>query len=193
LDTLIEQFVRERPACLQTLCPCRRASAPTKQRPLKALLERFLLTKIRLVDMQVCLLSPTCLIPTEEVDPDRVAELEAQILRAGCWTVPITAEKEALCVMDGHHRLAVAHRLKLPIVPVMLLDYNAVRVESWRPGLTVTPACILAMARSGRKFPCKTTRHIFDQSLPNCILPLESLRHLAPTERAVAYAKRARS
>ena len=29
--------------------------------------------------MQVCLLSPTCLIPTEEVDPDRVAELQAQI------------------------------------------------------------------------------------------------------------------
>jgi len=143
--------------------------------------------------MKVCLLSPTCLIPTEEVDPDRVAELQAQILCAGCWTVPITAEKDALCVMDGHHRLAVAHRLKLPIVPVMLLDYNAVRVESWRPGLTITPASILAMARSGRKFPCKTTRHIFDQSLPNCNLPLESLHHLAPSERAVAYGERARS
>ena len=143
--------------------------------------------------MKVCLLSPTCLIPTEEVDPDRVAELQAQILCAGCWTVPITAEKNALCVMDGHHRLAVAHRLKLPIVPVMLLDYAAVRMESWRPGLTITPASILAMARSGRKFPCKTTRHIFDQSLPNCNLPLESLRHLAPTERAAAYAERARS
>jgi hypothetical protein len=60
--------------------------------------------------MQVCLLSPTCLIPTEEVDPDRVAELEAQILRTGCWTVPITVEKDALFVMDGHHRLTVAHR-----------------------------------------------------------------------------------
>lgn len=33
LDTPIEQLVREQPACLQTLCsPCRRASAPTKQR-----------------------------------------------------------------------------------------------------------------------------------------------------------------
>jgi hypothetical protein len=153
--------------------------------PPKALHERFLLAKIRLVDMQVCLLSPTCLIPTEEVDPDRVAELEAQILRAGCWTVPITAERDALCVMDGHHRLAVAHRLKLPIVPVMLLDYNTVQVESWRPGLTITPACILAMARSGRKFPCKTTRHIFNQGLPNCNLPLESLHHLAPSDMAL--------
>jgi hypothetical protein len=133
------------------------------------------------------------LIPTEEVDPGRVAELHEQILCAGCWTVPITAEKDALCVMDGHHRLTVAHLLQLPLVPVILLDYSAVRVESWRPGETVTPACILAMARSGRKFPCKTTRHIFDQSLPNCNLPLESLRLLAPTERAVAHADRARS
>ncbi|MBR0715570.1 ParB N-terminal domain-containing protein [Bradyrhizobium liaoningense] len=143
--------------------------------------------------MQVCLLSPTCLIPTEEVDPDRVAELHAQILCAGCWTVPITAEKDALCVMDGHHRLTVAHRLQLPLVPVILLDYSAVRVESWRPGQTITPACILAMARSGRKFPCKTTRHIFNQSLPNCNLRLESLRLLAPTERSVAHVERARS
>ena len=143
--------------------------------------------------MQVCLFSPTCLIPTEEVDPDRVVEVQAQILRAGCWTVPITAEKDAFFVMDGHHRLAVAHRLQLPLVPVILLDYNAVRVESWRPGQTITPACILAMARSGRKFPCKTTRHIFCQSLPNCNLSLESLRHLAPTERTAAHAERARS
>ncbi|MBO4221676.1 ParB N-terminal domain-containing protein [Bradyrhizobium neotropicale] len=142
--------------------------------------------------MQVRFLSPTCLIPTEEVDANRVAELQMQILRAGCWTVPITAEKDALFVMDGHHRLAVAHRLQLPLVPVILLDYSAVRAQSWRAGQTITPASILAMARSGRKFPCKTTRHIFDQSLPNCNLPLESLRHLAPTERAVAYVERTR-
>jgi hypothetical protein len=133
------------------------------------------------------------LTPTEEVDPDRVAELQAQILRAGYWTIPITAEKDALFVMDGHHRLAVAHRLQLPLVPVILLDYNAVRVESWRPEQTITPACILAMARSGRKFPCKTTRHIFSRSLPNCNLPLESLRYLAPTERAAAEPDRAPS
>jgi hypothetical protein len=31
LDTLIEQLVREQPACLQTFCSCLCASAPTKQ------------------------------------------------------------------------------------------------------------------------------------------------------------------
>lgn len=143
---------------------------------------RVLLSKIGLVDMQVYLLSPTCLIPTEEVDPDRVTELQACIFRADCWMVPITAEKDALFVMDGHHRLAVAHCLQLPLVPVILLDYSAVRVESWRPDVTITPACIFEMARSRGKFPSKTTRHIFDQSLPTCNLPLGSLRLLAPME-----------
>lgn len=143
--------------------------------------------------MQVCLLSPTCLIPTEEVDPERVTELQAQILDAGHWTVPITAEKDALFLMDGHHRLAVAHRLQLPLMPVVLLKYSAVRVESWRPGETITPACIFAMARSGQKFPCKTTRHIFDRALPTCNLSLESLRQPVRTGWVAAHAERVRS
>lgn len=109
--------------------------------------------------------------------------MQAKILQAGRWTAPITAEKDALFVMDGHHRLTVAHRLGLAVVPVILLDYGTVRVESWRQGETITPERIFAMARSGRKFPCKTTRHIFEQSLPNCALPLESLRHPAPAAR----------
>ncbi|WP_315806933.1 MULTISPECIES: hypothetical protein [unclassified Bradyrhizobium] len=95
--------------------------------------------------MQVCLLSPWRLIPTEEVDPDRVTELQAQILDAARWAAPVTAEKDALFVMDGHHRLAVARRLQLRLMPVILLDYSAVRVESWRPGETITPTCIFAM------------------------------------------------
>ncbi|RWP02673.1 ParB N-terminal domain-containing protein [Mesorhizobium sp.] len=141
--------------------------------------------------MQYCLLSPARLTPTEEVNPSRVAELQAQILQAGCWTVPITAQKDALFVMDGHHRLTVAYRLGFAAVPVILLDYGTVRVESWRAGETITPACIFAMARSGRKFPCKTTRHIFDQGLPGCNVPLESLRRVDPVDDMLASAPRA--
>jgi hypothetical protein len=125
--------------------------------------------------MEYCLLSPARLIPTEEVNPDRVDALQAQILRAGSWTAPITVEKNALFVMDGHHRLTVAHRLRFTTVPVVLLDYDSVRVESWRPGESITPAEIFAMARSGRKFPYKTTRHIFAECLPTCDVPLELL------------------
>lgn len=125
--------------------------------------------------MEYCLLSPARLIPTEEVNLDSVDALQAKILQEGSWTTPITAEKDALFVMDGHHRLTVAHRLRLAAVPVVLLDYDSVRVESWRPGERITPADIFDMARSGRKFPYKTTRHIFAKGLPACAVPLDLL------------------
>jgi hypothetical protein len=137
--------------------------------------------------MEYRLLSPAQLIPTEEVNLDSVDALQAQILQAGSWTAPITAEKDALFVMDGHHRLTVAHRLRLTTVPVVLLDYNSVRVESWRPGENITPAEIFAMARSGRKFPYKTTRHIFAHGLPICDVPLELLSSPAPMDMAPVF------
>lgn len=136
--------------------------------------------------MEYCLLSPIRLIPTEEVNHDRVDALEAQILRADRWTAPITIEKDALFVMDGHHRLTVALRLRLAAVPVVLLDYDCVQVEGWRPGETITPAAIFAMARSGRKFPYKTTRHLFERGLPRCDVPLALLRNPAPVPAAPA-------
>ncbi|WP_420963899.1 ParB N-terminal domain-containing protein [Brucella sp. IR073] len=134
--------------------------------------------------MDYCLVSPNRLIPTEEVDSERVDALQKSILQAGCWTVPIAVEKDALFVMDGHHRLAVAHRLGLAALPVILLDYNTVRVEGWRLGEVITPAIIYAMVRSGGKFPIKTTRHIFGNALPACDLPL-ALLHGAVPLRAV--------
>lgn len=79
--------------------------------------------------MGYCLLSPAQLIPTEEVNLDRVDAPQAQILQAGSWTAPITVEKDALFVTDGHHRLTVAHRSQLAIVP-LVRDY---RVEHQLP------------------------------------------------------------
>jgi hypothetical protein len=134
--------------------------------------------------MKYHFLCPDQLIPTEEVDPDRVEILEAQILQAGYWTVPIMVEKDELLVMDGHHRLCVARRLQLTAVPVFMLSYDLVRVEGWRSGETITPEKIFAMARSGGKFPFKTTRHIVDAPLPSCMVPLERLRPDWPAAHA---------
>ena len=135
--------------------------------------------------MQYRLLSPESLIPTEDVDPDRVAGLQDVILRHGFWTVPIAVERNALFVMDGHHRLAVAQRLRFAVVPVVLRDYCDVKVESWRPGMTITPARIFAMARSGRKF-------LFVEDLPDCALPLGHLRHPGIAPRFFRSAPEAR-
>ncbi|WP_337961893.1 hypothetical protein [Brucella intermedia] len=127
--------------------------------------------------MKYRLLSLGVLIPTEEVDANRVIELENQITLSGYWRVPITVHRDALFVMDGHHRLTVAKHLGLNVLPVILLDYDSVHVEAWRAGETITPETIFAMARSGRKFPCKTTRHTFAGPIPDCAIPLSDLRH----------------
>lgn len=126
-----------------------------------------------------CLFDPMALLPTEEVDPSRVEELQTKILSDGRWTDPITAHKDAHFVMDGHHRLTVAKRLNLTSLPVVFLGYEDVRVSAWRDGETITPQDIFAMAQSGRLFPFKTTRHILNIPLAPCDLSLERLG-LAP-------------
>lgn len=137
--------------------------------------------------MRCRFLSPSDLIATEETDPIRLNEVFQIISKAQRWTVPIMVEKDALFVMDGHHRLEVALRLGLLSVPVIPMDYSSVDVTAWRTGETITPRQIYQMARSGLKFPAKTTRHIFSGDLPVCDLPLDALRH--PTGR-FAHAER---
>ncbi|WP_051074096.1 ParB N-terminal domain-containing protein [Rhizobium freirei] len=142
--------------------------------------------------VQYQLLDPRKLIPTEEIDNDRVIELEREIVQSGRWTRPITAHRADWFVMDGHHRLTIAQRLCFRVLPVVLLDYDTVRVEAWRPGETITPDMISAMARSGRRFPSKTTRHIFEGAPPACDIPLKDLRHpnaVQSTQALEAWAK----
>ncbi|MEF0944236.1 ParB N-terminal domain-containing protein [Rhizobium sp. BR 362] len=133
--------------------------------------------------VQYQLLDPRKLTPTEEIDGDRVAELEQEIVQSGRWTRPITVHRDDWFVMDGHHRLTIAQRLDFKLLPVVLLDYDTVRVEAWRQGETITPDMIFEMARSGRKFPSKTTRHIFEGPPPACDIPLGDLRHPAPSAK----------
>lgn len=122
------------------------------------------------------LIDPHKLIPTEEVDDIHVVALERKIVQQGVWTDPICVHKNALFVMDGHHRLTVAKRLQLEAIPVLFRDYDTVEVRSWRQGEIITPHSIFEMARSGNKFPVKTTRHIFKGPKPECAVPLDDLK-----------------
>ncbi|BCH57016.1 ParB N-terminal domain-containing protein [Agrobacterium vitis] len=122
------------------------------------------------------LIDPNKLVPTEEVDDIHVVGLEQKILRHGVWTDPIYVHKSAFFVMDGHHRLMVAKRLQLDVIPVLFSDYDTVEVSAWRPGEIITPHSIFEMARAGNKFPVKTTRHIFNGPKPECAVPLDDLK-----------------
>ncbi|MCK7616029.1 hypothetical protein [Roseibium sediminicola] len=129
------------------------------------------------------LIDPRLLVPTEETDIDRLEEVECELLKSGRWRCPVAAQKDALFIMDGHHRLEVSRRLQLEVIPVVLLDYTHVHVEAWRPAETVTAEHIWSMYRSGGKFPSKTTRHVFHTPLPGCDIPLDALRHAQPVLR----------
>ncbi|MTH95800.1 hypothetical protein E1297_07375 [Roseibium sp. RKSG952] len=134
-----------------------------------------------------CLIDPAKLVPTEEIDVTRLCEVERDITQSGRWKVPVSVHKDVYFVMDGHHRLEVANRLGLRVLPVVLLDYGSVRVTSWRPGETITEKDVWGMYRAGQKFPCKTTRHIFDLQLNNCDISLDDLRCFSPEPAPTYY------
>ncbi len=117
---------------------------------------------------------PIDFVPVEQIRPnechcpDHAVTLADTILREQLWRVPIALERTSLAVMDGHHRLEAARRLKLKYVPCLLLDYDRVKVDATHDGYTVNPREIIRRARAGELYPPKTTRHHFPSPLPIC-------------------------
>lgn len=114
---------------------------------------------------------------SEEVDPARVDELAARICAAGCWCVPLPVEDATGLVMDGNHRLRVAHRLGLRRLPCVPLSYADPRVEvrGWRCGRPFDLAQLRQCVAEGALLPPKTTRHRFAPALPVTEIPLALL------------------
>lgn len=109
--------------------------------------------------------SPIVLVETnrllrhEEHLADRLAHVRRRILDAGVWTAPLLVERDALVLMDGHHRLAFAREMGFDCVPCLLAEYHQVGVESRHPEFIVTPANVRKRARTGQLYPPRTTRH----------------------------------
>lgn len=131
---------------------------------------------MRLCNYDYVFIAPERLIPTEDINEYRALKLEQHIRTCGRWRMPVFVHKHVLFIMDGHHRLSVAKKLKLERLPVLLLDYDKVDVFPWRKGEIITPRLIIKMAQSGHRFPYKTTRHILKTPLPVCDIPLQELQ-----------------
>ncbi|HET7061128.1 MAG TPA: ParB N-terminal domain-containing protein [Nitrosospira sp.] len=110
--------------------------------------------------------------PNECHYPDHAVTLADTILREQLWRVPVVLERFSLAVMDGHHRLEAARKLRLKYVPCLLLDYDSVEVDATRPGYVVNPCEIIRRARASDLYPPKTTRHRFPSPLPICNISL---------------------
>ena len=114
---------------------------------------------------------------TEEHSAGDVCSLAECILNLGFWTIPIAVEYSTFAIMDGHHRFNVAKKLGLKRVPCVLMDYkiSGVTLQSWRPEIDISVTDIFLMISKGKKYPLKTTRHIFHPPLEEVSVPLELL------------------
>ena len=114
---------------------------------------------------------------TEEHDFIRANQLAYAIRELGFWTVPIAIEHSMLAIMDGHHRFNAAKLLNLARVPCVLMDYgkSGVTLQSWRSDWDIDVDDIFLMLKEGKKFPIKTTRHLFSPSIKEMKIPLDLL------------------
>lgn len=114
---------------------------------------------------------------TEEHDPTRAHQLADAIKEFGFWTVPIAIEHFTLAIMDGHHRFSAAKLLNLARVPCILMNYeeSGVTLQSWRSEWDVAIDDIFLMIKESKKFPIKTTRHLFNPAIKEIRIPLELL------------------
>jgi len=126
---------------------------------------------------QIELISLERLQETEEHNPAAANKLADTIFALGLWKVPIAIEQSTLAIMDGHHRLQAAKLLNLARVPCCLIDYQngGVVLQSWRSDWDIRVTDIFLMIKANKKYPFKTTRHLFDPPIQEISVPLRLL------------------
>lgn len=126
------------------------------------------------------LIEPGALKAHEDVDMERVQALAEEIRAAGSFYPPVLVDQATRVILDGHHRWHASALLGLKRLPCYAVDYShdpAIRVISRRTEIAITKGDVIAMGLSGRTYPYKTTRHVYD--LPEALepVPLEHLLH----------------
>ncbi len=126
--------------------------------------------ELRLLDLGL-------ILETEEHNHDDMCSLAEMIKSMGFWTVPIAVEHSKFAIMDGHHRYNAAKKLGLKRIPCILMDYerSGVTLQSWRPEINVSVKDVFMMISEGKKYPHKTTRHIFQPSIDEINISLDLL------------------
>ena len=123
---------------------------------------------------EIKLLSLNSLIETEEHILKDSQRLAKSMISLGLWTVPIAVDSPTLVIMDGHHRFNAAKLLGLARVPCVMMSYenDDVSLKSWRDDVTCSIKGIRGIVKNSKKYPIKTTRHIFNPSIEEVRIPL---------------------
>ena len=109
--------------------------------------------------MNFHLINPKNLNPIEDHNEERVDWLSEKILSEGYWSKPLAIAKEHNLVMDGHHRLQSALKLRLIRVPCFIFSYKEINIYSLRDDIEVSREIIVKNFLDSKIFPYKTVKH----------------------------------
>ena len=123
--------------------------------------------------------------PHEEIKVKNMKKLLDMTLRWDGFTKPLIVDIATGAILDGHHRHAVAIRLELARIPVIVVDYFAdesIDLDLWPASKLdeISKQDVVDMALSDQLYPPKTTRHRIADYLPPIHVSLEKLSLLSP-------------
>ena len=124
--------------------------------------------------------------PHEEIKIKNMKKLLDMTLRWDGFTKPLIVDIATGAILDGHHRHAVAIRLELARIPVIVVDYfgdESIDLDLWPASELdeISKQDVVDMALSDQLYPPKTTRHRIADYLPPIHVSLEKLSLLSPT------------
>ncbi len=124
----------------------------------------------------------------EEVDPEGVDRLVAELREEGRVLDPLWVSEGSLVILNGHHRFQALRRLGAERAPAWVIDYEDPRVhlDRWQPGPPIAKSEVVRRALERRPFPPKTTRHSLEFALPRRPTPLSSLGGTGTADAAAA-------
>ena len=115
----------------------------------------------------------------EEVRSELLESLVAEIKKDGFLMKPVLVDNKHYVILDGHHRFEALKLLGCKRIPVYLVDYydDSISLTTWPEAKhkNVSKDDVIEMAKSGRLFPPKTTRHIVKAKLKDVRVDLKDL------------------
>ena len=128
----------------------------------------------------VKLLAVKTLLAHEQVDPAHLVKLMGRIANDGILKNPVVVDKRSRVILDGHHRVAVAKKLKLKFVPAMVVDYFDPQIRVFFRRKTfktkLIKEVVLKRALAGQPFPNKTTRNWIKGRIRGVNIQLDKLK-----------------
>ena len=114
----------------------------------------------------------------EQVCPQRLRVVKAEISRSDKINNPVIVDRKTKIILDGHHRVESLKQLGCQLIPAMMVDYfsDQVRVFSRRKNIKISKKTVVARALKKQIFPQKTTKHLIKNRIRGVKIKLNQLK-----------------